>query len=212
MTNETEIKDVMQDPIVLAAMEFMVDAHRNHALKPDPELGGQRRKYSKAHYEVHPIQVAKMVARSVHNDPITVAVALLHDVVEDTKKTLGDIREFFGKRFGDNVAAQIVQGVNEVTDVSKPEDGNRKVRKEIDLQHAWRATPERQTVKLADIKSNLPSIVKNDPGFARKWVQEKADVLPGLSKGDEKLYLDVARMISNYFARKFEYDPEWELV
>lgn len=211
MTNETKYA-LMQDPIVIAAMTFMMDAHRNHALKPDPDLGGQRRKYSGAHYEVHPIQVAKMVALSKHNDPITIAVALLHDVVEDTHKGLGDIREAFGKKFGDDVASQIVAGVYEVTDVSQLSDGNRKVRKDIDKEHAWRATPERQTVKLADIKSNMPSIVANDPGFARKWVQEKADVLPGLKDGDEQLFQDVSAMIEKFFARQSVNDPNWELV
>ena len=204
--------DVMQDPIVLAAIEFMQDAHRNHALSPDPVLGGQRRKYSKAPYEVHPIQVAKMTAKSIHGDVITVAVAILHDVDEDTHKGQGDLREFFGKRFGREVADAIGQGVYEVTDVSKPEDGNRKFRKDLDKEHAWRATPERQTVKLADIKSNLPSIVAHDPGFARKWVQEKADVVPGLSQGDPKLFADVNRMIANYFARKPVKEDEWDLV
>lgn len=211
MTNETKYA-LMQDPIVIAAMTFMMDAHRNHALKPDPDLGGQRRKYSGAHYEVHPIQVAKMVALSKHNDSITIAVALLHDVVEDTHKGLGDIREAFGKKFGDDVASQIVAGVYEVTDVSQLSDGNRKVRKDIDKEHAWRATPERQTVKLADIKSNMPSIVANDPGFARKWVQEKADVLPGLKDGDEQLFQDVSAMIEKFFARQSVNDPNWELV
>jgi len=208
---ETANLDVMDHPIVKTAMAFMIDAHRNHALKPDPELGGQRRKYSGAHYEVHPIQVAKMVARSIHNDPVTVAVAICHDVVEDTTKTLADVGAAFAQ-FGSEVAQSIVAGVAEVTDVSKPEDGNRAFRRNLDKEHAWLATPERQTVKLADIKSNMPSIITNDPGFARKWVQEKADVLPGLGKGDPTLFKDVEDMINRYFARQFAVDPEWGVV
>lgn len=153
-----------------------------------------------------------MVDRSIHGDPVTVAVAVLHDVVEDTHQTLGDIREFLGKAFGDAVASDVTAGVAEVTDVSVPEDGNRKTRKELDKLHAWNATPQRKTVKLADIKSNMPSIVKNDPGFAKKWVQEKADVLPGLKDGDPQLYSDVEKMISSFFAHNFQPDNEWEAV
>lgn len=211
MNDETPY-DVMQDPIVLAAIEFMTDAHRNHALKPDPVLGGQRRKYSGAHYEVHPIQVAKMVAKSIHNDPITVAVAILHDCEEDTKRGLGHIRECFGKRFGNDVAAEIVAGVAEVSDVSKAEDGNRKARKDLDKLHSWNATPERQTVKLADMKSNMPSIVARDPGFARKWVQEKKEQWVGFTAGDPKLYEDMRRMFEKFDARQDVKDPEWDLV
>lgn len=210
MTDETPY-DVMQDPIVLKAIEFMKNAHRNHALKPDPELGGQRRKYSKAHYEVHPIQVAKMVSKSIHNDAITVAVALLHDVVEDTTTTGHHIGLAF-KEFGGEVCQSIIAGVYEVSDVSKPEDGNRKVRKELDKLHSWNATPERQTVKLADMKSNMPSIVANDPGFARKWVQEKKEQWVGFTKGDPKLYEDMRAMFEKYDARQSVKDPEWDLV
>jgi (p)ppGpp synthase/HD superfamily hydrolase len=210
MTNQTT-NDIMQDPIVLRAMEFMIDSHRNHALKPDPQLGGQRRKYSGAHYEVHPIQVAKMVAGSRDNDAVTVAVALCHDVVEDTTRTLSDVGNAF-REFGSEICQDIIAGVNECSDVSKPEDGNRAFRRNLDKEHAWLATPARKTVKLADIKSNLPSIVRHDPGFARKWVQEKADVLPGLIEGDPQLYQDVKTMIEKFMARQDVKDPMWELV
>ena len=210
MTEEATY-DVMQDPIVQTAMAFMINAHRNHALKPDPELGGQRRKYSKAHYEVHPIQVAKMVARSIHGDAITVAVALLHDVVEDTTTTGSHIGAAFAQ-YGSEVAQSIVAGVYEVSDVSKPEDGNRKARKDLDKLHSWNATPERQTVKLADMKSNMPSIVKNDPGFARKWVLEKEEQWAGFTAGDPKLYEDMRRMFERYHNRQDVQEAEWELV
>jgi (p)ppGpp synthase/HD superfamily hydrolase len=204
--------NVMDHPIVQTAMDFMVDAHRNHALKPDPELGGQRRKYSKAHYEVHPIQVAKMVAQSIHNDPETVAVALLHDVEEDTKRGLGHVRRVFGQKFGNEVGANITQGVWEVSDISELSDGNRKVRKEKDKLHSWKASPERQTVKLADMKSNMPSIVKNDPGFARKWVAEKKEQWEGFTAGDPQLYEDMRVMFDRYYARLDVKTPEWDLV
>lgn len=210
MENE-KTPNVMDHPIVVKAMAFMINAHRNHALKPDPELGGQRRKYSKAHYEVHPIQVAKMVALSIHNDPVTVAVALLHDVVEDTTTTGQHIGEAF-KEFGSEICQDIIAGVYECSDVSVLADGNRAFRRNLDKEHAWLATPARKTVKLADIKSNLPSIVAHDPGFAVKWVSEKADVLPGLTEGDPKLFQDVKAMIDKFQARQPVKDPDWDLV
>ena len=201
----------MQHPIVVTAMEFMINAHRNHALKPDPELGGQRRKYSKAHYEVHPIQVAKMVSRSIHNDPVTIAVALMHDTIEDTTTTGSHIGAAFAK-FGSEICQDIVAGVYEVSDVSTLADGNRKVRKELDKLHSWNATPERQTVKLADMKSNMPSIVANDPGFARKWVAEKKEQWEGFTKGDPKLYEDMRKMFERYYMGMSVKEPEWDLV
>jgi (p)ppGpp synthase/HD superfamily hydrolase len=210
MTEEATY-DVMKDPIVLRAIEFATDAHENHALKPDPVLGGQRRKYSKAPYMVHPIQVAKMVARSIHGDAITVAVAICHDVVEDTHKTLSDVGAAFAE-FGSEVAQKVVAGVYQVTDVSKPEDGNRKFRKNMDKEHSWLAEPEQQTVKLADMKSNMPSIVAQDPGFAVKWVQEKKEQWVGFTKGDPKLYEDMRAMFARFDARQDVKDPDWDLV
>ena len=47
-------------------------------------------------YIIHPIQVAGILA-NLKMDPETVSAGFLHDVVEDTKVTLGDIGELFGK-------------------------------------------------------------------------------------------------------------------
>jgi (p)ppGpp synthase/HD superfamily hydrolase len=201
----------MQDPIVLTAIGFASDAHENHALKPDPVLGGQRRKYSGAPYMVHPIQVAKMVARSIHGDAITVAVAICHDVVEDTYKTLGDVGAAFAQ-YGSDVAQKIVAGVYQVTDISDLADGNRAFRKNKDKEHSWRADPAQQTVKLADMKSNMPSIVANDPGFARKWVAEKKDQWQGFTQGDPKLFDDMRVMFAKFDARQDVKDSDWDLV
>lgn len=203
--------DPMQHPIVQTAMTFMINAHRNHSLSPDPVLGGQRRKFSGEHYEVHPIQVAKMVARSIHNDPVTIAVALLHDVVEDTTFTGEDVKTAF-IQYGEDVAHAIMIGVLEVSDVSQLSDGNRAVRKEIDKLHSWKAAPQQQTIKLADAKSNMPSIVKHNPGFARKWVAEKYAQWEGFTEGDPELFEDMRVMFEKYYARQSFEDPEWEIV
>ncbi|MGR3741736.1 RelA/SpoT family protein [Companilactobacillus sp. DQM5] len=60
-------------------------------------------------YIVHPVQVAAILA-SLKMDPKTVAAGYLHDVVEDTKLTLGDIEELFGSD-----VAQIVDGVTKLS-------------------------------------------------------------------------------------------------
>jgi len=53
------------------------------------------------------------------------AAALLHDVVEDTEVTIEQVEETFGHK--------IAELVGWLTDVSKPSDGKRAVRKEIDI-------------------------------------------------------------------------------
>jgi (p)ppGpp synthase/HD superfamily hydrolase len=91
----------------------------------------QVRKYTGEPYIVHPAEVAKIVASVPGATPDMVAAAWLHDVVEDTGCTFTDIHMAFG--------IDIATLVGWLTDVSKPEDGNRAVRKAIDRAHTAEA-------------------------------------------------------------------------
>ncbi len=140
---------------------------------------GQMRKYTKEAYIFHPINVGFILSMYTTNQDI-IGAGILHDVIEDTDATEGQLSDLFGER--------ITGFVMDVTDVSKPSDGNRKVRKEIDRQHLEKAAPESKTIKLADIFDNARSIIKYDPGFARVWMQEKKELLPDLKDGNSKLW------------------------
>ena len=61
-----------------------------------------------------------------------------------------------------------------LTDISKPFDGNRKTRKEIDRRHLKFATPTAKTIKLADLIDNSKTIVKYDEKFAPVYMAEKS--------------------------------------
>jgi len=141
--------------------------------------GEQKRKYTNDPYIVHPVSVANIVA-SVCFDPDVIAAALLHDVVEDTPVTLSELRAVFGVR--------IASFVSEVTDVSRPQDGNRAVRKKLDREHLAKASPQAQTIKLADLIDNTKSIVAHDPDFAKVYLQEKRALLEVLTMGHHILY------------------------
>ncbi len=78
---------------------------------------GQRRKYTNEPYFVHPAEVARIVAEVPGSTPEMVAAAWLHDTVEDTGVTYNDIHMNFGP--------EVAVLVGWLTDVSKPEDGNR---------------------------------------------------------------------------------------
>lgn len=64
-----------------------------------------------------------------------------------------------------------------LTDVSKPEGGNRAIRKSIDLQHTKSAPFEAHIIKLADLIENTSSIVKYDKKFAKVYLREKSNLL-----------------------------------
>lgn len=72
---------------------------------------GQTRKSGEP-YILHPLNVAYITAE-YKLDYETICAALLHDVVEDTKMTLEQISEIFGKRI-----ATLVDGVTKITNMS----------------------------------------------------------------------------------------------
>lgn len=195
-------KHFTYDPFVHAAYLYAAQEHGRISHK---------RMGSGLDYIHHPVQVALYVLDSRDNDPITVAVALNHDVLEDTRlegETIMQAAErmaahFLAAGFDEATVNRFVKGVLEVTDVSKPEDGNRKARKAIDNDHAALAHPTRMTVKLADIKSNMPSIVKHKPGFDRKWCAEKRDVYGRLGAGDPVLFAEVGAMLQLFEKGRF---------
>lgn len=156
--------------LVERAREYAINAHKRI---------DHRRKYTKHPYSVHLASVAKHVS-SVTDDAELIAAAWLHDVVEDTSATLYDIELEFGK----DVAAL----VEDLTDVSKPSDGNRAIRKAIDRQHLAQASPGAKTVKLADLIDNCQDICKNDKRFARVFLDEMDPLLSVLQDGDATLY------------------------
>ncbi len=144
---------------------------------------GQKRKYTGEPYIVHPAQVALFTLR-LRGTPEMIAAAYLHDVLEDTQVE-EDLLRF---TFGDEVTDLVVW----LTDVSKPEDGNREARKALDRAHIAKAPREAQMVKLADLISNSISITEHDPRFAEVFLNEKDQTLAVLDKVDPVL-IDAVR-------------------
>ena len=148
---------------------------------------GQLRKYTKAsYYEEHLVEVAGILEEAGEPEHV-VAAGLLHDVLEDTPVTFSQL--------AGEVGAQVAKLVQEVTDVSKPEDGNRAFRKALDRDHLAKASPEGQTVKLADLISNTASITKHDPHFSKVYLAEKRDLLKVLTKGNADLHKQATAML-----------------
>ena len=90
----------VDENLITRAFNMSLEAHK-HDLRASGEP-----------YFLHPYEVAMVVAKEIPLDDISVASALLHDVVEDTKFELKDIRA----EFGDTVA-DIVDGATKITDI-----------------------------------------------------------------------------------------------
>jgi (p)ppGpp synthase/HD superfamily hydrolase len=163
--------------IIIRARVFATAAHA---------AVGQVRKYTFEPYIVHPAEVASIVMSHGGTDAM-VAAAWLHDVVEDTGVTIETIRAEFG--------TEVAELVGWLTDVSKPEDGNRARRKAMDREHTAAAPSEAQTIKLADLISNSRSIMQHDPAFAKTYLEEKRLLLAVMHRGDAGLHAEASRYV-----------------
>lgn len=151
--------------------------------------GSQRRKYTGDPYIMHPIAVSKIV-ESVDHTPEMVAAALLHDVVEDTKVTLAEIKEQFGYT--------VAQYVHYCTNVSDKIDGNRSFRKKMDADHFALGPAESQTIKVADLIHNSESIIEHDQKFFhRAFKHEKKYMLEVLTKADPILVAQALKILED---------------
>lgn len=165
-------ENLLSNTLIYDADTFADIAHRK-----------QKRKYTNLPYIAHPRQVACML--SFYNMEIPLIVAgLLHDVIEDTDYTYDDIKY----KFGEEVATLVQM----VTNVSKPIDGNRKIRKEIDKQHILSGNEKSKIIKCIDIYCNALNIMESDKSFAKVWLKEKQDLLKDL-KIDNKEILNLTK-------------------
>ncbi len=148
----------------------------------------QVRKYTGNPYYAHLAEVAGIVATVAAQVIETVsveemlAVAWLHDCVEDQGVSPFDI----ANKFGEMVASGVVL-------LSDMEQGNRATRKLLSCQRLAAAPGWVQTIKCADLISNTSSIVKHDPGFAKVYLREKRDLLAAMTKADRRLWGIAAR-------------------
>jgi (p)ppGpp synthase/HD superfamily hydrolase len=130
---------------------------------------GDQRRPTGAPYAEHLLEALEVLVRGAGvSDPGVLCAAVLHDVVEDTPCTIGDVRSAFGDRIADMVGW-----------VTKPEpaDGADKqaaqAAKEAYLGRLAGAPDDAILVKLADRASNvqtlrnLPSLPKQREYYAQ---------------------------------------------
>ena len=120
------------------AMEFASVAH-----------AGQHRKGTDVPYITHPVETAFIVMTLTADEDVIIA-ALLHDVVEDTKYSLDDIRERFGER-----VAELVDWESEDKMRHLPAADSWKARKKSSLQELKVAPVEAKMICLGDKISNM---------------------------------------------------------
>ncbi|MBQ3860464.1 MAG: HD domain-containing protein [Clostridia bacterium] len=135
----------MKETLVTRAVAFAARAH-----------DGQFRKGTSIPYIVHPMEAAA-IAAGISEDPDVIAAAVLHDTVEDTGASIEMIKDQFGARVAELVAAE---SENKRED-QKAED-TWKVRKQETIDHLLRTTDrDVKILALADKLSNLRAIYRD---------------------------------------------------
>lgn len=126
------------------AISFATEAHK-----------GQLRKGSEIPYILHPLEVAAIVGTMTGDDEL-LAAAVLHDVVEDTDTTIGQIEALFGRRIAGFVAAE-----SEDKREDLPAEATWKIRKQETLDHLRTAPIEVKMITLGDKLSNIRSVYRD---------------------------------------------------
>lgn len=108
---------------------------------------GQKRKGKNIDYIVHPLQVMEILRKN-GADEETMIVGVLHDVVEDTNTTLGEIEELFGKDISLLVASE-----------SEDKSKSYRDRKKEHMDKLSNAPYKAKLVNCADKLSNITDII-----------------------------------------------------
>lgn len=160
---------------------------------------GQQRKYTPEPYIVHPVRVME-ICRKRTGDTAILAAALLHDVLEDTPVTKGQMGEFLRSVMDHETAARTLRMVVELTDVYVKQaypQYNRRRRKDLERQRIAKTSSDSQTVKYADIIDNCREIVRHDRDFARVFLHECRATLKTIQDGDRQLFEEARTIVEN---------------
>jgi GTP diphosphokinase / guanosine-3',5'-bis(diphosphate) 3'-diphosphatase len=136
--------------LILKALEFAAARHRTQF----------RKGLDKTPFINHPIQVASLLANEGdETDPVLLAAAILHDVIEDTVNTVEE-RDELTRIIAGIFGEQILSLTMEVTDdktLAKIE------RKRLQIENASHKSVNAKKLKIADKIMNLRDITDNPP-------------------------------------------------
>lgn len=166
---------------VLRVLDFAADKHRDQRRKDLPA----------SPYINHPIELADVLCNEGGVcDTVVLCAAILHDTIEDTETTHGELVRHFGSEIADIVA--------EVTDdQTLPRDE----RKRLQVEHAAHASDRAKLVKLADKICNLRDMRTRPPAgwdLERRrdyfdWARAVVDNLRGIHPQLEALFDEAYR-------------------
>jgi HD domain len=168
--------------LIKSARLFAHGDHQRITADRNPALQG---------IHVHFKSVAQIVS-TVCQDEEAIAAAWLHELVEDTAVTLGDLE----RNFGPGVARL----VDEVTVSSFSAGSNRAAFLAVAKDHFAKASPAAKTIKLADLIDTCSDLHKNDRAALRRYAAEAHELAGVLEAGDPGLLARLRRDLARYLS------------
>lgn len=142
---------------------------------------GQTRRYNGTPYVLHPARVAARTMLLEGSTEHMAAAAFLHDVLEDTTVTPGEISIRLGP--------EVTELVQWLTNPSKGMGAPRAERKRLDREHLARAPWAAKVIKMLDRLDNLGEMKGAPADFKRLYSKESlllaeavGDAYPALKK------------------------------
>ncbi len=181
--------------VVERAIRYAAEAHH-----------GAFRKGNHLPYIIHPME-CMMLTMQMTDDVDVIAAAALHDVVEDTPRTLMDLEETFGNRI-----AGLVSMESEDKRAGQDKGDTWKIRKQENLAREKTASRDAKMIMLADKISNMRATYRDfqvaghdiwqkfnmkDEAEQEWYYRSVAEVLSDLS--DLDLYQEYLRILDAVF-------------
>lgn len=179
----------VDEDLIKRAFMLSVEAHK-HDLRASGEP-----------YFLHPYEVAMVVAKEIPLDDVSVASALLHDVVEDTAFELKDIRAEFGDTIADIVdGATKITGLFESHEVTQAESYRKLL---LSMVNDIRV----MLVKFADRLHNMRTLEYLPPEKQQRLAKETLDIYAPFAHrfGLAKIKWELEDLAFKYLQRE-EYD------
>ena len=131
-------------PLLQKAMEFAVVKHKDHV-----------RKDTTIPYFTHVMEALEIVSRMTQDEEVR-AAAVLHDTLEDTDTSYGELEQAFGKRVAD-----LVDAVSEDKRKDRPEAETWIDRKQETIKHLKEADTDVLMIALGDKLSNVRAMTRD---------------------------------------------------
>ena len=164
-TQDSKLTKLLKVYLPQKEIELVWEAYRYS----DKAHSGQKRIGGEA-YISHPVSVA-CIASEFHLDSPSIQAALLHDVVEDTPSTAGDIEEKFGAQ-----VAKLVDGLSKLDKVQFADDTEAQAENFRKMLLAMSQDVRVILIKLADRLHNMQTLEPLKPSKRRIISQETSDI------------------------------------